>query len=144
MKVIYNALIERLKAIPKLKYIDMDTGQLEVSFGDNKRPPIAYPAVLITIAVDRNKDITEHTQLCSAKITIRIADDTNMRTAAHQSERTRSLEIYDLVEEVRESLQGFSGEEAFCPLSRQSQERERTSSGLFVYRLSFDTTFTQG
>lgn len=143
MKQIYNALIERLQTIKKLKYIDMDTGQIEVGYADTKRPAIAYPAALITIAVSRHKDITELTQLCSARITIRIADDTPMRTAAHQKERSASLEIYDLVEEVRAALQGFTDDETFSPLSRVSQERERQSNNLFVYRLDFETTFTQ-
>lgn len=143
MKVIYDALLKRLQTIKPLRYIDMDTGQLEVPFTDTKRPPVAYPAALISIAVNRAKEITEQKQLCNARITIRIADDTYRRTAAHQSERSRSLQIYDLVEEVRESMQGFTGEEAFSPLSRQSQEREHTSSGLFIYCLDFETSFIQ-
>lgn len=143
MKAIYTALLGQLQIITQLKYIDMDTGQLEVGFAETKRPPIAYPAALISIAVNRQQDITEVSQLCNARVTVRIADDTYMRTAAHQSERSRSLQIYDLVEEVRECLQGYTGEETFSPLSRQSQERERQSNGLFVYRLDFETTFIQ-
>lgn len=143
MKTIYNALIERLKTLPKLKYIDMDTGQLEVPFSSTKRPPLAYPAILISIAVTRTKELTERSQLCSATVTLRLADDTPMRTAAHRSERTASMEIYDLVEEVRDTLQGFTGGEAFSPLSRVSQERERISDGLFVCRMTFETTFIQ-
>lgn len=143
MKAIYTPLIERLRQITKLKYIDMDTGQLEVGYAETKRPPIAYPAALITIAVSRHKDITELTQLCSARVTVRIADDTPMRTAAHHRERSASLEIYELVEEVRGALHGFTGEEAFSPLSRLSQERERQGNGLFIYRLDFETTFLQ-
>lgn len=143
MKSIYNALLGQLQTISQLKYIDMDTGQLEVGFAETKRPPIAYPAALISIAVNRQQDITEVSQLCNARVTVRIADDTAMRTAAHQSERSRSLQVYDLVEEVRDALQGFTGKETFGPLSRQMQERERAGNGLFVYRLVFDTTFRQ-
>lgn len=143
MKAIYNALIERLQTITRLKYIDMDTGQLEIPTSDIRRPAVAYPAALISIAVRRDRDITESSQICSATITLRIADDTHRRTAAHQAERTRALQIYDLIEEVRDALQGFTGEETFGPLSRQMQERERAGNGLFVYRLVFDTTFRQ-
>ncbi|MDN4753637.1 hypothetical protein QYZ87_10925 [Porphyromonadaceae bacterium W3.11] len=143
MKAIYTALLGQLQTITQLKYIDMDTGQLEVGFAETKRPPIAYPAALITISVNRQQDITEVSQLCNARVTVRIADDTAMRTAAHQSQRSRSLQIYDLVEEVRECLQGYTGEETFSPLSRISQERERQSNGLFVYRIDFETTFKQ-
>ncbi|MDD7438591.1 MAG: hypothetical protein PUK66_07165 [Bacteroidales bacterium] len=141
MKAIYNALIERLKTITELRYIDMDSGQLEVGYSDTKRPPIVYPAALVTIDVARQKDITELSQLCSARITIRIADDTPMRTAAHQGGRSASLQIYDLIDDVRRELQGYTGGEIFSPLSCQSQELERSNGGLFIYKLTFDTTF---
>lgn len=142
MKTIYNALIKHLRSkVPALKWIDLNTGQLDVPFTDNKRPPVAYPCLLIDISIDRTTPITDTLQECQATITLTIADDTPTRTSRN-TKPTTSLGQYELVADIYTALQGYMGEaNNFAPLNRTRQERLRSSAGLFLYRQSYTTTF---
>lgn len=142
MKTIYTALIDRLQAkVPAIRWIDLNTGQLEVPFTDNQRPPVTYPCVLIDISIDRATAVTETLQECQGTITLTIADNRPSRTSANTTPAP-SLEEYDFIADIYTALQGYTGiEEDFAPLNRTRQERVRSSAGLFLYRMTFTTSF---
>ena len=141
MKTIYSAVTERLKEKAKeLKWIDLDEGQLEYY---DERPSVAFPCVLIDIALGKCEDIYSNVQLCEASITVRIAQSIPVRrtnSVAPGSVRGTALERYDLIDKVYKVLQGF-GTEEFNPLSRVRQYKETRQDGLFVYRMEFGTEF---
>lgn len=143
MKTIYTDLITRLQAqCPFLRTIDLDMGQLEIPYGESKRPPLAYPCALITIDVERATDLTPYTQDCEATITIRYATDRTTDTAAHINDRKRTagLNPYEEVAEIYTALQGWSTE-YFSPLSRTRQGKDRTPAGIFGYTQRYTTSF---
>lgn len=52
MKTVYQDIKSKLtEAVPTLRQVSMNTGQLSVGYSENSRPPLAYPSVLIDIEV---------------------------------------------------------------------------------------------
>ena len=146
MKVIYSALIARLKeTVPALKWIDFDTGQLDGYTpvkGDVNRPPLRYPAALVSIGISQARDIVDTVQYCEADVTLRLAFDPMERTSseAPPEAREQALQPYDVIADTYAALQGFETPH-FHALSRTSQAKENNRLGLFVYRISFKTDF---
>lgn len=139
MKTIYTALMARLKdKVPALRWIDLDTGQLET----NDRSPVAFPCALISIAIASATDITDTTQECSARIKVRLAFNQPAKTdsAAPANILEKSLNPYDLIADTYAALQGYYTDH-FDSLSRTRQDRENNRNGLFVYSIEFSTTF---
>jgi hypothetical protein len=140
MKTIYTAVMARLKdKVPALRWIDLDTGQLEA--GD--RPPVAFPCALISISIASARDVTDTIQECSARVRVRMAFDQPAKTdsATPAAVLQQSLNPYDVIADVYAALQGFYTAN-FDSLSRARQDRETSRNGLFVYSLEFITTFT--
>lgn len=146
MKTVYTAVTARLKSkVKALRWIDLDTGQLERSPAiatETGRPALAYPCALVGITITRAEDITDSAQECEARIIIRLAFNSEMRTgaAAPASAAATSLKPYDIIADVYAVLQGW-GTGNFDPLSRVSQQKESNSNGQFVYRIEFMTSF---
>jgi hypothetical protein len=142
MKVIYTAVMAQLKEqVEELKWIDLDRGQLDYSAGD--RPPVAFPAVLIGIALPRCETLYGKVQHCQATVTVRIAQNPPVsRTAAGAPAdvRENALQCYDLIERIHAVLQDF-GTPAFNELSRIRQKKETRADGLFVYEIEYATEF---
>lgn len=141
MKTIYTAVMARLKEqVPELKWIDLDTGQLEVR---TERPALAYPAALIGITIQPKRNLTDKIQDCEATIIVRLAfDNLPGRTAANAPDaaREKSLSVYDTIADVYTTLQGFDTNN-FDSLYRVRQMKENSVNGLFQYRIEFKTVF---
>jgi len=139
MKTIYKDILSQLQtAVPAIRWIDFDTGQLESS----ERPPVAFPCALISISVTSAKDITDHTQDCTGRVRARLAFDQQMRTesVATPGIREVALSPYDVISDVYAALQGWTSGN-FSPLSRVRQDREPSKHGLFIYLIEFSIEF---
>jgi len=139
MKTIYTAIISRLKEkVTGIKWIDLDTGQLDTV----ERPPVMLPCALISIAITQAKSITDTLQDCTATVTVTLAFDTLERTSANAPETTRnaSLAAYDTIADVYAALQGW-GTVNFDSLSRTRQQKENNRHNLFKYRIDFSVQF---
>lgn len=138
MKTIYLALIEKLKTIHELNWIDMDSGQLS----STERAPIALPAALLEISLPECRNFADLTQFCVARINVKlIFEKKTIKTSANTPTETlnKSLETYDIISKVYATLQGFETDD-FSALHRTSQGPEINVS-YFVYRMSFDCEF---
>lgn len=146
MKTVYSAVMERLKSkVKSLKWIDLDTGQLERSSvfkSELDRAPLAFPCALIGINIPRSVDITDTDQNCDGRVVVRLAFSQEMRTnsVAPASVAPLALKPYDVIADTYSALQGW-GTENFDPLSRVSQGKENSRNGLFIYRIEFTTEF---
>lgn len=139
MKTIYLALMAQLQAeVPEIKWIDLDTGQLDSS----TRPAVAFPCALIGISIQPKSNITDYIQDCSATISVRLAWETSVRTSNNTPalELEKSMAVYDTIAAVYKALQGFSTAN-FDSLMRKRQDREKSRHGLFQYRFDFSTEF---
>lgn len=138
MKTIYNEILEKLITdIPELKWIDLDTGQMNF-----ERPPILFPAALITIQVPRAEDLNRSKQLCQANIIIKLCFDYTGQTSAitPKIDRDRALTYFDLIEKVFKTLQAWHTTE-FNPLSRTNVFDEQRPDGYKVAGVSFSTEY---
>lgn len=146
MKTIYSAVIARLKTkVKALRWIDLDTGQLEKVPALNPeldRQALAFPCALVGIAIARASDITPFAQDCAARVTVRLAFNQEMRTnaGAPASSAPAALKPYDVIADAYAALQGW-GTGQFTPLSRISQQKENSRNGLFIYQIVFSTDF---
>lgn len=146
MKTIYSAVIKRLKTkVKALKWIDLDTGQLEKIPALNPeldRQALAFPCALVGINITGAEDITELDQDCRARVVVRLAFNQEMRTnaAAPPSVAPAALKPYDIIADTFAALQGWSTDN-FDPLSRISQQKENSRNGLFIYQIVFKTEF---
>lgn len=145
MKVIYNAILERLNKNNEdvgLNWVDLDKGQLRKT-GNEQRPPLKYPAALISISIPTARTLAGNIQRCTASVTVRLVFDPNLsnRTSAGApgEVRDKNLNPYDTIAKVYSLLQGFYTEN-FDPLDRTSQGEEQNDK-LFVYRITFSTKF---
>ena len=143
MEEIFKAITARLqKTVPELKWIDLDTGQLE-NYTD--RPPVAFPCALIDIELTRCEDLYPGAQLCNATVAIRIAQapPTNRtNSSASKTVQQSELQRYHLIEHVYRSLQSWESG-IFNPLSRTAQKKEARQDPLFIVKIDFATMFKQ-
>lgn len=141
MKTIYSAIIARLQqSVPQLKWIDLDTGQLDVR---QAKPGVLFPCALIGISVRVRNNITDTVQDCDATVTLRLAFEQHTgRSSAQAPEQAResSLAMYDTIADVHAALQGFETAN-FEALHRTAQSKETGPNGLFQYKIEYKTSF---
>ncbi len=136
MEEIYLLFLELLKAVPELRWIDMDQGQLE-----QDRPPVAYPCALINIDYDDVDDKGANIQFCNTTVTIRVAFNYTGSVSAKTPDLLleRSLEYCRTINKVYKAIQGktFKGSR----MKRRGQIREPRPDGITVVQVPFQFTF---
>lgn len=139
MKIIYNKIVERLKTIADLKFIDLDKGQLDYYAN---RPNVAFPAALVNIEIPECEDETNTIQRVRAQVIIRTAFDYTGETSAATPESVRetSLSYFEVIESVYKALQGYSDNEIEL-ISRASVRQEPREDGYKVSQIIFNVWF---
>lgn len=115
MTTIYESILARLTAqVPELKEIDLQKGQMNYP-----RPPLAFPAALLTIQLTNCENLNSKKQRCDVIITVDLCFDFtgNTTVSTPEVERLKSLAYFALVEKTYANLQGW-GTSAFNPLAR--------------------------
>ena len=138
MKDLFKAVTARLETtVPALKWIDEDKGQLNF-----ERPPVQFPCALIDIQLPKTEDLNRKLQQCQAIVTVRLAFDFSGNTSSVTPalEREKSLAYYDVVEDVKNALQGWAGVD-FNSLSRKSFYQEKRPDAYKVVAMPFATEF---
>lgn len=137
MKELYKQLIAQLSTIPNLRYIDLNFGQLQ-----EEKPPLAYPAVLISMNAETIDDAQDHLQVVQGifELTVicKMSGETNSNAPAQV--REKALEYLDLCETIYEKLQGFS-EAGFSAFVRRSVREQNIRKGLKTAVMSWQTTW---
>lgn len=138
MKSTYIAVTDRLAAeVAELLWIDLEKGQMNF-----ERPPIVFPAALVSITLPKAEDFNRTRQMCEAYITVKLCFDFTGNTSIATPEATRlaSLSYFDLVDKVFAKLQGW-GTTEMNPLSRVNVAEELRPDGYKVVKITFKTTF---
>lgn len=141
MKTILNAVMQRLKEqVSELRYISEDWGQLDYY---ETMPPVKFPCALISIDRVNYDAVAKDRRKASVSLVVRIADAPSVtgNAAAPESYRNRAFAIFDLLEEVGESLNGLSGD-TFKRFSLESIYRENRQDFIREYSMTFETGFT--
>ncbi|TDX86193.1 hypothetical protein [Epilithonimonas xixisoli] len=130
------------KELPVIQFIDQDLGQLGQE-GENGRPPLAYPAVLIDFPNSDYSELSSSAQLGNVPITFQLIFD-NYSSTWHKAplrDRMKGLEYLDIEQKLFNILNGWH-EDYFTPLIRTNVKSQNNNDiGLRVRQLTFTTSY---
>jgi hypothetical protein len=143
-KELFIAISDRLEAeVPELRWVDWDSGELDILLEPGKRPRVAFPCAMIDITYPRTDDQTDVSQIVTAQINIRLAFTPKGATNTKSPVRGDALAVFEVIGKVHTALQGWRQNYDFNQLSRQSARAEKRRDGLKVYDLVYSTTFEE-
>lgn len=137
MKTLFLAVTAHLQDLGKLKYIDMDKGQLEAA----GRPAVAFPCALVKVGFPAFDNLGGDLKTATGTVRIRIAfDNAAQRTSEDvaQLARDASLMYIDTASEIFDSLRSFETNE-YSAFEATEFVQEDRRDGLVVMRISFRT-----
>lgn len=136
-------VLDRLeKAVPALRWIDADEGQL--NFTDS-RPAVAFPACLVDILLPGCENMAGNVpvvQKVELQINLKIAfnDCASFSTKSPVKVREKAAERYDILEDIHKALQGWRMGNALKGFSRKSVHTEKRPDGLKVFNCVYTAT----
>jgi hypothetical protein len=144
---LFLKVMDRLKtAVPELRYIDQDLGQLE-NYGD--RPPVAWPCALLEVDEFDFSDVGSHnTQTCDGFLIVRLAVPaySNSSNITPKNVTLKGLEYYALEQKIHEALHGWRAD-GFSKLLRRKSKLEQRNDAIRVrvipYAVSFEDETTK-
>lgn len=141
MKSIYLKIIELLKTVTSLQFIDLDKGQLDYY---DMRPNVAFPAALINLSVQNMLEETVLSQRVKATLSIRVAFDYTGETSGSTPDdvRTASLAYFDVLDEIFAALQGYTDANLDL-ISRVSVSNEYRQDGLKICVLQYEIWYDE-
>lgn len=117
MEKLFEKLLERLGEVKEIRYVDLNAGQLQL-----EKPPLAYPAVLISI-METREDIDSSFQIVTGQIELTIIDKylSETNNLAPGKARNNGLRYMKLNDAVFQNMQGYSDDrfEAFTNRQRR-------------------------
>lgn len=127
-----------MAAVPTLKYVDLDWGQLDFYYPN---PPVQWPCALIDIMQAGYSNAAHRTQLGLLQVAINIADLklSNSSGKAPQNQKDNALKIYDLMKDVFVALQGWTGDKSYTGLIRERYSKRSREDGITIHQLVFST-----
>lgn len=139
MKNIFLSIQDRLSEISALKYIDKDWGQLQY-----ENPPVQWPAALLDVEQAVYTQMGRDAQKAEADITITVANVNLQRSSAGVAvaKRNNAYATIDLLDEIHQKLQLFSGGGQFTPLMRTQLRKVFNNDNHEVYAMTYKTAFT--
>lgn len=143
MKSILQNIQNRLSAIPELKYIDEDWGQIDYY---TPNMPVQWPCCLIDLNAGQfsniSKDITKHPRerqngIFSIKITVANMKLTNTSSKAPQTQKNNAWHLIDMIEKIHQQLHGFSPADNCSKLVRTTFSRVMRDDGVQEYSIIY-------
>lgn len=139
MKKLYLKLIELLSEIPEIKYVDLNFGQLQ-----EEKPPLVYPAVLITMDEATFDDAQNQFQIITGNfdltICMKMLGETN--NLAPEETRTKALEYLEVAEKIYKKLQGYE-DSYFDSFSRKTAKDQNIRKGLKTTVQRYETSWRE-
>ncbi|MDM1557073.1 hypothetical protein HX126_21185 [Chryseobacterium indologenes] len=130
------------KEVPEINYIDQDLGQLGQT-GDNEKPPLSYPALLIDFPDSEYSDISTGGQIGEVQISFQLIFDTYSQTW-HKSPTTvimKGLDYLKIEQKLHKCLQRWNLD-YFSPLNRKSVKSQNNNDiGLRVRQSIYTTQY---
>lgn len=148
MKTIIDNIQAKLKAVPGLKYIDEDWGQLDY-YSPNF--PVQWPCTLIDVTnvsfSDTGKDrvkVPQQRQMAEGYITLTVANlkltNTSGRAPKLQKDNARS--IWEIIEDVHKEVHGWNPDVMAGKLIRKGMQRVKRDDGVQEYTLTYSFSIT--
>lgn len=143
MKEVLENIQKQLAAIPELKYIDEDWGQLD---DYSPHPPTQFPLALIDIGnlqfTDIGKDRSatpQNRQMATGTVVFSIANLklTNSSARAPQAQKNKAWAILDIAEAVHEKLHGVKVVGSAGAMMRTSMRKIKRDDGIQEYEVTY-------
>lgn len=136
MKKLYLTILEILKEIPQIQWVDFNSGQLQ-----QPMPSVAFPAVLVDIHRLKTENIEENSQRVYASFSLTLVQPLLGDASLQASEpmRSNALDFLNLSEEIYKKMQNFESN-YFFPFERTAVEF-RFIKGLNAVELHFQTAW---
>lgn len=128
--------------VPEIQFIDQDLGQLG-QVGDNGRPPISYPAVLIDFPDSDYTNLADGAQLGAVPVSFQLIFDNYSQTwhKAPEPVRKKGFEYLNTEQKLHNCLQNWH-EKYFTPLMRTKVKSQNNNDlGLRVRQLVYTTEY---
>lgn len=128
--------------MPEIKYVDQDLGQLG-QVGEDEKPPLSYPAILIDFPNTDFSNISAGAQLGIVQISIQLifAPYSQSWQKVPLSVREKALEYLVIEQKLHKALQNWNGD-YFQPLIRTSIKSQNNNDvGLRVRNLNYTTQY---
>lgn len=137
MKEIFKAIAAQLDTVTELRWVDEDKGQMNF-----ERPPVAFPAALITISLPNTNNLNLRKQHAVVQVGVKLCFDFggNTSSVTPMASRDESLKYYDITEKVYAALQGWATP-LFNPLERRNLSHEKRPDIFKVVNMTFSTEF---
>lgn len=133
------------EAVPEIRYMDIDLGQLEHYEGD--RPPVSFPCVLVEFNSTKFAQLGQLVEEGDCSITCRLgfAPYSATNSLAPDEVKEKGLNYFEIENSLYAALKGWApgeGEELLCqPLNRLSDGTEGRNDKLRVRVLTFTTSY---
>ena len=137
MKELFADVVEILKGIAAIEWIDEDRGQLDIY----QSPPVSFPCALISLDIPTWKETKDPgEQVGTVNLTVSLGFDVRHPIGNAATEiLTKALNHLQTVEDVSFALRGLSGSaNTYRHLCAMAIRRRITETGIKVYMLSFE------
>lgn len=140
IKEFYIELQDRIKAkVPEIKTFGLWANQYS---NEEKRNPIAYPAVFVEFASNEWESQQTGIQASLTQIVLHIGVEVYTNNIdSYRIDSNMNLDFLDLVAKLHLHLHGFSGD-FFNPLLRVSEQQYSEDSNLLVWEVTYSTRIT--
>jgi hypothetical protein len=130
-------------AVPELKFIDLDTGQLEYKDA-NDRPAVLFPCVLFDVVDADYSDDAQNIQESEALLEVRIAVDpfTGSTNYFTDTQKQNAINFFNIEHRVNLALHGWCDSQYFGPLTRRKARTERRKDNIRVRVLHYKFVFS--
>ena len=126
-------------ALPNVKYIDKDWGQLGM-----EQPPVGWPCILIDIEDVDIRPLTDGNEQHKATVVLTVANKRTNSSSAHapRTAKEKSMETIDLTDDIHRLVQNYAAEGAeYTPLREQSFFKLNDLPGAEVYAMRYVTKY---
>lgn len=135
---IYN-IYKRLKEeVPTLKWIDLNTNQLESS----TRPSVAYPCCLLDMEYVNCEALAGAKQKVKIQFEFTVAIDSlgaSTHAATPNDFLTEGFLKYDLLKEIHRALQWWNGDGLWMRLERRNIRKDKNNKSYESYKMIYQT-----
>lgn len=138
MKQIFLDIQQQLSTVPALKHIDKNWNQLNY-----EQPPVKWPCALIDIANADYSQVAQLHQIAEADVEITIADLRFTNTSLRNPNREDGFDIFTLLDDVHQALQGFRPTGA-QQLVRTNLQKVEYGYNYEIYKMTYRTSWNEG
>lgn len=142
-KEIMQAVLERIRQVAELKWIDADEGQLDFT---DSRPPVAFPCCLVDLYYPDAENMSGNVptmQRIEVTIALKVGfnDCASFNVNKPLQVQNVAFSRMDVLEEIHKALQGFYMENCVRFFRRRSCRPQKRPDGLKVYEVIYMAEF---